>query len=568
MAGSATITGRQHYTGGTIGHPMTQPSSEANPAYFSPDGTSLVDGAGNVVASLGNGNAQPSDFAMLSLRSGGPSAWRTVNIPSPYAPAHIVHPSVLFFENGWRGYRYWMAYTPYPGSDPEYENPCVCASNDAVTWTAIGAQPLVASPPSTDYNSDTDIAYDAANNRLAMVFRGTVGGNTRLYIMVSTDGITWTAPVQVYASVNNGTSTSTDIASPSLIWNATTSKWELIGHNIKDTGSAWALVKITSSSLLSGWDAVFTTLTLTPLSGRKFWHSQIRRLSDGAYVALLQDNPNVIGGGGNLFAGYSADGSTFYARRLEDTSVIGPGSNVWYRPSFVIRLDVQTGGWIVEAFGSRLGTAGIFTQTMRIDAADFQSRRLSEIGALLNAGTLGNVTGILHADSFNRGDDATGLGTASGGGTYTQPGGPTDVIGINTNRAYNVTTGNCRAVRDMAVANYVVRATITAKGGAQYIIARYIDANNFVRLGHSGGQAVLQRITAGNATALITLAMTPANGDELAIECAGAQLRVFVNGRLYGKTIDGQGELTGTFIGLQSSGATGYMDNLMCTSIA
>lgn len=535
---------------------------------YDEDTQSLVSGDGSRFGIAGNGFNQPSDFPMLSLRSGGPIDWTTRTIPTPYSPTHVLHPSVQYFEDGWRGYRYWMAYTPYPSSDPEYENPCVCASNDGATWTAQGAQPLVESPAGAEYNSDTDIAYDSANDRLVMVFRGGVSGTQRLYVMSSSDGVTWTTPVQIYASAANGTSSSTDIASPSLMWNSTTSKWEILGHNIKDTGSAWPLVKITSSSLLSGWDAVFTTLTFTPLSGRKWWHSQFRRLSSGAYIGLVQDNANTVGGGGNLFAAYSSDGTTFYSRRLENTSVVGPSSDAWYRPSFALRYDVQTGGWVIDAFGSRLTTSGILTQTMRLDAATFQSDRLSEIGALLNAGALGNVTGILHADSFNRTNDAAGLGTASGGGTYTQPGGPIDVLGISTNRAYNVTTGNCRAVLDMAVADYCARVTIVSKNSNQWLIVRYIDANNFVRLGHSGGVLTLQRITGGGANTLLTAVVTPAVGDELMAECAGSQIRIFLSGRYYGKVIEGQGELTGTFVGMQMSGTTTHFDNFIATSLA
>src|SRR5690348_14420171 len=33
------------------------------------------------------------------------------------SPNAIVHPSLLFFDEGWNGWRYWMAYTPYNGGD-------------------------------------------------------------------------------------------------------------------------------------------------------------------------------------------------------------------------------------------------------------------------------------------------------------------------------------------------------------------------------------------------------------------------------------------------------------------
>src|SRR5690625_4256142 len=44
------------------------------------------------------------------------------------------HPDVLYFENGWGGYKYWMAYTPYPFSDDSLENTSITYSNDGVNW--------------------------------------------------------------------------------------------------------------------------------------------------------------------------------------------------------------------------------------------------------------------------------------------------------------------------------------------------------------------------------------------------------------------------------------------------
>lgn len=47
------------------------------------------------------------------------------------------HPSVLFFENGWNGYKYWMVVTPYPMHveyKDRWECPCIYASNDGIEW--------------------------------------------------------------------------------------------------------------------------------------------------------------------------------------------------------------------------------------------------------------------------------------------------------------------------------------------------------------------------------------------------------------------------------------------------
>lgn len=36
------------------------------------------------------------------------------------------HPSVVDMGQEWNGFRYWMAYSPYPYADGAEENPCVC----------------------------------------------------------------------------------------------------------------------------------------------------------------------------------------------------------------------------------------------------------------------------------------------------------------------------------------------------------------------------------------------------------------------------------------------------------
>jgi hypothetical protein len=540
-----------------------------------------LDAQGNVAGLTGPGGGvsfvtapaeqQGVDLDWLGLRSS--YEWTTVSIPSPYAPTHVLHPSVVFSESGWNGYRYWMAYTPYPASDPEFENPCVAASNDGASWVAIGPQPIIPSPPGTAYNSDTELAFDPATGRLVMLFRDNgVPGATdmRLRVMTSADGLTWTDPVTIYSGTNVGGAASTDILSPSLVWNSTAARWEIYGINGKDTGSAWALVRIVSANLLSGWESSFTALTMPPLSGRKWWHGTIRRLSGGAYVGLMQDNANVQGASGNLHAIYSADGATFVTRLLEDVGVTGAAGH--YRPAFVVRQDQASRDWVCHAFGSRLSTSGILTQIMRFDAAAAEAARAAEIGAILNAAALGNVNTILHADSFNRGNDAAGLGTASGGGTYTQPGGPTNVIGISGNCAYNVTTGNCRAVRDMGRADYAARVTIQAKAasGERWLVFRYVDSSNFARIGFSGtGQLLYQVVTAGNAVVTDSLGRTPAAGDEMSVRCCGGEIVIYLNGRRLAKRVLVQGATTGTFVGLQMTNALGgLMDNFIVTAVS
>lgn len=55
---------------------------------------------------------------------------------SPY------HPAVLYFKDGWNGYKYWMAETPFsPKTQPYWDRnecPTIHVSNDGINWTHLG----------------------------------------------------------------------------------------------------------------------------------------------------------------------------------------------------------------------------------------------------------------------------------------------------------------------------------------------------------------------------------------------------------------------------------------------
>lgn len=134
----------------------------------------------------------------------------TVDGANSFYPIHIVnylgnieniHPKVLYFDGGWRGHRYWMAYTPYPLGDVTVENPCVAVSDDGYHWTAPAdrVNPL-AEAPAGGYNSDTHLLYDPEEDRLEVWWRPvtTTGGTRDACVRsVSYDGVTWSAPQTV-----------------------------------------------------------------------------------------------------------------------------------------------------------------------------------------------------------------------------------------------------------------------------------------------------------------------------------------------------------------------------------
>lgn len=107
------------------------------------------------------------------------------------------HPKVLYFENGWNGYKYWMAFTPYPHAQAIYENPSINVSNNMIDWqTPKGLNNPIDTPDKPDkihYNSDTHLLYNNDLDRLEMFWRYVDDQENILtiYMSYSYDGITW-----------------------------------------------------------------------------------------------------------------------------------------------------------------------------------------------------------------------------------------------------------------------------------------------------------------------------------------------------------------------------------------
>lgn len=103
-----------------------------------------------------------------------------LNIKTPDDSNQPYHPSVVFFKNKWNGYRYWMAYTPFPIGGTLYrdrwEYPCVCVSNDGINWKPVDKNdPLddltIEQIKNKDYFSDTHLVYNEEKDRLECYYR-------------------------------------------------------------------------------------------------------------------------------------------------------------------------------------------------------------------------------------------------------------------------------------------------------------------------------------------------------------------------------------------------------------
>ena len=139
-----------------------------------------------------------------------------LTIATPYRTDDgVVHPHILEFYNGFRGYRYIICITPYYLTNEAYENPCIYGSNDLINLTLLDGftQPLDNRPQpqySTGHNSDNTLAYDPKTGELICIWRQSLrnsdGAGTRtdaLWMRKTKDGYTWTDKKRIFLSTKN-----------------------------------------------------------------------------------------------------------------------------------------------------------------------------------------------------------------------------------------------------------------------------------------------------------------------------------------------------------------------------
>lgn len=145
-----------------------------------------------------------------------------LHIVSSYGDTQAFHPKVLSFSKPWNGYRYWMAYTPYPGADQRMENPHIRVSNDKITWKPFSKNDQPLDPvvpfkrPDKQYNSDTHLVYRKDQNLLECYWRqvDNITRIDRIFKRTTKDGLHWT-PRQLVLESNAQID---GILSPSILY--------------------------------------------------------------------------------------------------------------------------------------------------------------------------------------------------------------------------------------------------------------------------------------------------------------------------------------------------------------
>lgn len=125
---------------------------------------------------------------------GGRECYKELLIKNFAGNYQNIHPKVLYFEQGFNNYKFWMVYTPYPYGDTRYENVCITVSNDGIIWENIKdvTNPIVPQY-CNGYNSDPHLVYNEDKNHLEIWYRpySTALLKSRIVRTTSLDGISW-----------------------------------------------------------------------------------------------------------------------------------------------------------------------------------------------------------------------------------------------------------------------------------------------------------------------------------------------------------------------------------------
>jgi hypothetical protein len=257
-----------------------------------------------------------------------------------------VHPDILHLPQGFVGYPYWMAFTPYPGGNDRLENPTLRASHDGLSWVRIPGLSDPVIPPPEDpeaHNADPDLAFHGGRLHMVYVTSHEMVRESTFTVVSSADIVHWSPPCVIQ---NN-----TGGFSPTCVvdWNL----WRLwfVRPDVQRGFS--------SSQLLYRQGPDFTHLgdehlCQLDIPGHILWHIDVQRVAHG-YEALAAAFPEGMDGSRTrLFHTVSADGLSFVLSRREailKPSFFGWDNRMIYRSSFLkepdgtYRIWYSAGSW-------------------------------------------------------------------------------------------------------------------------------------------------------------------------------------------------------------------------------
>lgn len=492
------------------------------PASQLPDLSALI---GEVAAPLQANSLSATAHTLtdIALAKAAPDLPK-VTTPTYDGSGTAVHPSVYFDPDGWNGWEYWMAMTPYPNADNQKENPSVVVSHDGTTWQVPAGlvNPLATAPgAAVGYHSDPYLTV--ANGMMYLFWRSWLGREIIFY-RTSIDGVTWSPAVTEWSY----DPVSYRLMSPSFI--RTREGWTMYAVDIRST--PFKVVRSTVDKLGGVWSSL-DTVTLTGTAPQP-WHIDVHRVG-GEWQMLMVDTDS---GGGDLWAAVSKDGLNF---TLSPSKLLARGTgwnSRYYKSCFLPTVKGGLSGWDMWVGGSGFNAGGsiigrTFVSLTPEPASVSMVQNLEKSLQLLQA--VNKLYPWIAADTFNREDGA--ITTATTGQTWAGTGG---TFAVTRRMASPTAEVGGRLVLDTgSVDHHVSVQSLGATATHQsWVIARYVDVDNYLRFGvlpspnPAAAALAFQHIKAGAAVNIPFASGTsvPNAGIDIGIKCVGNQVTPYLDG--------------------------------------
>lgn len=266
------------------------------------------------------------------------------------------HPSMLFFENGWNGFKYWAALTPYPDTDSQYENPHIFCSTNGIAWSEPKGivNPIEPCPGDKGFNSDVNLMMN--KNVMYCYWRATETKERSIYVRKSSDGIHWTEKELVCEMPYNVV----DVISPAFL-KGDDNYYCYAVCGVEDRPgnyyNKYSIRRMVSSDPVHFTPAKDQGFDLVKIEGRPWsdtqepWHLEVRKLKNIWMMLVTTSNLNAFGSGGRLFMGYSKDGLNF---KFENSPICNLTGST-YKSSFNAKINAKDRSIDVQLWRATMG---------------------------------------------------------------------------------------------------------------------------------------------------------------------------------------------------------------------
>jgi hypothetical protein len=473
----------------------------------------------------------------------------------------VVHPSVVYYENGWNGHKYWMAINPYPKSQASYENPWIYCSKDGVDWVQPEGivNPIAPEPTDAKFSSDVHLVKDVDGKTLHCISREYDIPRVKLRVFSSIDGVTWTGGHIILDREDY------DFASPCVLYED--GKYRMYAVDVKNDEDLNRIEIYESESMTSPFVRVGETYVTGVPEGRELWHMEIRKIN-GLYVLIYSESSATSDGvGGKFRLAKSHDLVTWDV--YEDELLHRMGDNDWrsdaYKSTFL--LAEENGKLFFKLwYGTSVSNSDWYVGYTEIHFNKRKSDLLNDFKISDIRKIAINSPSVVFYDDFSRADGSVGNPVK---GSYLNS---TAKFQIQNNKLVTIAATGNELLTRLSSSNYEVRYHVgeQAKSENQFFIIRKENGSynriSFGRWDSNGCNAGLLD-SLGGLNNRVKFSWTIRDGDIIQAICVDNKVHLIVNGvHRYTHTILATG-YTAQEVGINFNGVGASIEKIIVESL-